>query len=68
MSKYKLLKFFYISLIISISFSNSMFDQSCSQDENELINNKEPFHKQKKDKCYVSNYINERPTVDGILD
>ena len=33
-----------------------------------MINDKEPFYDQKKDKCYVSHYIDERPIIDGILD
>tara|TARA_B100000212_G_scaffold202770_1_gene152966 strand:- start:2244 stop:4811 length:2568 start_codon:yes stop_codon:yes gene_type:complete len=63
-----LLKFFHILLIISIPFSNSIFDQSCYQAQDEMINDKEPFYDQKKDKCYVSHYIIERPIIDGILD
>ena len=55
-------------MIISISFSNSSFDQSCSQNQFELIDNKEPFYEHKKDKCYESKYIEDGPVVDGILD
>ena len=63
-----MLKFFHILLIISISFSNSILDHTCYQPQNEMINDKEPFHDQKKDKCYVSHFINEKPNIDGILD
>ena len=56
-------------MIISISFSNtSSFDQSCSQNQFELIDNKEPFYEHKKNKCYESKYIEDGPVVDGILD
>ena len=59
-----------ISILFVVSFllSDGKLEQSCQQNELDLISLSEPYYLLKEDKCYSSQFTESRPIIDGNLD